>query len=185
MPGTIWKNQSMIRLLQVGALTLAAALGGCATTGEEGDLHGETHYVLRRGETKHHPAPLPSETTIMVEKFKAEGGSTVSEGFRGWDFDGDGKFEMVDVLAANGHIQSRIYDFDGDGHIDDRALAEAAKAAELPSHPMNDPGFAPSSEPPVKPEAALQGVGLSPVIMPAADQEAGDKPAAEAAGPSE
>ena len=180
MPRTSRKNQSLIRLMRLGASAFAAfALAGCVTSGEPENLHGETHYILRRGETKHHSAPLPSETPIMVEKFKAEGGSSVSEGFRGWDFDGDGKFEMVDVLAADGHILSRIYDFDTDGHIDDQTLTEAMKAADMPSHPKNDPGFAPSSEPPVKPETALQEVGLSPAVMPASDQEAGDKPAAE------
>ena len=46
-------------------------------------------------------------------------GSTVSkEGFRGWDIDHDGKFDVLEVLAADGTTTSWVYDFNGDGKID-------------------------------------------------------------------
>ena len=141
-------------------------VSGCVTgeADDEGAMTGETHYTLHRGETKIHPAPLPSETPIMVERFKPGGGSVTSEGFRGWDFNGDGKFEMVDVLGPEGRVEARLYDFDADGTIDEKTMTEALRR-QPPRHELHEPGFAPSSEPPI----GLENQKVHASLEPSAD----------------
>jgi hypothetical protein len=39
-------------------------------------------------------------------------------GFRGWDFDGDNRFDLLEVLKPDGSVQMRAYDLDGDGVVD-------------------------------------------------------------------
>ncbi len=100
-------------------LVAALAAVGCASASEDGaGLVGETHYILKLGPVKKHPKPLPDETPILVERFLAEGGKSITEGFRGWDVNGDGRFEMVEVLDEKGGVQARLFDFDGDGRVD-------------------------------------------------------------------
>lgn len=104
------------------AFVLACAASGCAGTGD-GDpdgLGGETHYTLKRGTATQHPKPLPTEWPILVDHFQNGGEKVTTEGFRGWDFNGDGRFEMVDVLNADGSLQARLFDFDEDGRVDAR-----------------------------------------------------------------
>ncbi len=108
------------RFMALGAALVALLAAGCAGTPTAGDaeLGGETHYTLKRGDRKVHPKPLPTETPILVDHFQGDGSKVTSAGFRGWDFNGDGRFEMVDVLNEDGSVQARLFDFDEDGRAD-------------------------------------------------------------------
>lgn len=106
------------RIVMGAALAL---LGGCASTDKaDSDEPGaeKTHYVLKLGDTIPHPKPLPARTDVMVEWHYSNGATSLSPGFRGWDFDGDTRFEMVEVLSDEGQRQAMVFDFDGDGRID-------------------------------------------------------------------
>jgi hypothetical protein len=106
------------------ALSLCAlavtGLVGCATTAPEDlDPKGKkTHYTLRTGEPLPHAEPKSTETPILVDWYYENGAVLTSEGFRGWDFDHDGRFDMLQVLSEDGQIQGLAFDFDGDGRID-------------------------------------------------------------------
>jgi hypothetical protein len=101
------------------AATVGAALTGCVTTEDETvDLNKPTHYTLRRGPTVQHAAPLPAQTDVLVDWHYKNGDRKTQTGFRGWDMDGDGRFELLEVLDPDGTVQARVYDFDGDGRID-------------------------------------------------------------------
>jgi hypothetical protein len=78
----------------------------------------KTHYLLTTGNTEIHQGLLPNETPVFVEWHYSNGDRKKHKGFTGWDFDGDGRFEMVDVLAENSGVETTIFDFDGDGKID-------------------------------------------------------------------
>jgi hypothetical protein len=102
----------------------------CASLGGGGDEDDDlrTHYTLRAGEKTVHPAPLPVETAILVDWHHADGSKKTITGFRGYDFGGDERFEMVEVLNEDGTIQSYVYDFDGDGRVDQITPAPPVKA---------------------------------------------------------
>jgi hypothetical protein len=107
------------RVARAFLIVLAAAAGGCVTTEDEtADPHKPTHYTLRRGPTAEHAAPLPAQTDVLVDWHYANGDRKTQTGFRGWDMDGDGRFELLEVLGPDGQVQARVYDFDGDGEID-------------------------------------------------------------------
>lgn len=108
---------TMIRY--VGSLVAAMLAAGCATTTPD-EMTGatKTHYTLKLGEMIPNHAPLPARTNIQVTWHYSNGASESLDGYRGWDFDGDQRFEMVEVMGADGKVQTRVYDFDGDGRID-------------------------------------------------------------------
>lgn len=77
-----------------------------------------TYYVLRMGERVPQVAPLPAMTPILVDWYYSDGSKESLVGFRGYDFSGDPRFEMVEVLGEDGLVLSRVFDFDGDGRVD-------------------------------------------------------------------
>jgi hypothetical protein len=103
----------------VAALAGLVCLAACATLdGTDPDHPRRTHYVLKQGATMPFPRPLPDETDILVDWHYDNGSVQTVTGFRGWDFDGDGRYEMVEVLTETGATQAAVFDFDGDGRID-------------------------------------------------------------------
>lgn len=75
-------------------------------------------YTLKEGVKVSYEAPLPNKTEIMVNWTYSDGGKKTQEGFRGWDFDHDGRFEMLEVLDPSGKPTMWAYDFNADGVID-------------------------------------------------------------------
>jgi hypothetical protein len=121
MEGIAVKGTSFFEKIFITTLSFIwLLLAACSTTSKDDDQDGltRTHYLLEVGEKIPHPAPLPTETKIVVQWHLKNGETRRVEGFKGWDFNRDGRFEMVDVLNEDGTLQSRAFDFDGDGTID-------------------------------------------------------------------
>lgn len=108
-------------LVLIAAAVFDFSILSCATTPppSQVDPLTRTHCTLQIGEKIPNPTPLPEETKILVNWHLLNGSKVTSVGFRGWDFNRDGRYEMVDVLNEDGTLQARVYDFDGDGVIDD------------------------------------------------------------------
>ena len=103
----------------IWALGAVSLVTGCATSGaDESGAITKTHYTLKLGEVIPSHPPLPSRTNIQVTWHLSNGGTEDVLGYRGWDFNGDQRFEMVEVLEVDGKVQARVFDFDGDGRID-------------------------------------------------------------------
>ncbi len=95
-------------------------------------IHGpRTYYVLKvinpnpdQGpkllSKKSHwsPTVLPQKTQILVHWTLEDGYGQSFPGFYGWDLDGDGRFEMLEVLDPKGKVKNQVFDFDGDGKVD-------------------------------------------------------------------
>ena len=99
------------------------AFFGCATTDTPDDSAkakeaAPAFYTLKEGSKMLNSAPLPNKTEIMVNWTYTDGSKKSKEGFRGWDIDHDGRFDMLEVLGPDGEPQMWAYDFDGDGVID-------------------------------------------------------------------
>lgn len=101
-------------------LLMMLVCASCATTPEP-EVKGPPEpvfYTLRTAKPIKHESPLPNKISIYVD-WKMSDGSTVSkEGFRGWDIDHDGKFDVLEVLSEDGVTTSWVYDFNGDGKVD-------------------------------------------------------------------
>ncbi len=100
-------------------LLISLPLLACSTTETAQDSPvTKTHYVLTTGDSEVHHGLLPNETPVFIEWHYSNGDRKKHKGFTGWDFDGDGRFEMVDVLAEANDVDTTIFDFNGDGTID-------------------------------------------------------------------
>jgi hypothetical protein len=103
--------------LVVMCLGLAYA-NSCATTEEKQKPPGRTHYTLQPAAKVPGVWPMGSQTPIQVRWHLSDGQMELEPGFRGWDFDGDNRFDLLEVLKSDGSVQMRAYDLDGDGVVD-------------------------------------------------------------------
>ena len=127
--------------MKVWTLVFALGVVGCSTTETpempEVKVTSPAFYTLKEGAVIEHPSPLPNLTKIFVNWTYSDGGKSSHEGFRGWDIDRDGSFDMLEALDAEGKPYMWAYDFDGNGVIDavtggpaNKKLTEHASGAE-------------------------------------------------------
>lgn len=101
------------------AIITLGYLSACASFGSDDETASiDTHYTLREGRQIQHAPPLPRETEILVDWHQDDGGTRTVLGFRGYDFGGDARYEMIQVLNKDGSVQATLFDFDGDGRVD-------------------------------------------------------------------
>ena len=77
-----------------------------------------THYTLRLGDAVNHQKPLPAYRPILIDWHYKNGAVKTAMGYHGWDFNQDGRLDMVEVLKENGETNTYVFDFDFDGEID-------------------------------------------------------------------
>ncbi|MCX6124724.1 MAG: hypothetical protein NTV34_08245 [Proteobacteria bacterium] len=109
--------------------TITTVLAGCASNNREVEsMVPETPtFSLRLADPISHPKPLPLQTSVMIDWKLGEKTRTV-EGFRGWDVNQDGVFDMIEVLSESGRTTGWAFDFDGDGKIDLQRAADPAES---------------------------------------------------------
>lgn len=134
----------MKKILKTSALCTAISLMAIAATGskafgetaekEEGDPK-PAFYILKEGDKAMSPSPLPDLTRILINWTYSDNSKTSQEGFRGWDIDHDGRFDMLEVLDASGKTLSWAYDFDGDGAVDALESSQAEQTFGISLEP--------------------------------------------------
>ena len=70
------------------------------------------YYTLRAEPAVPGGGHLPSRTDIFVDWHYDDDRIRSYLGFRGWDFSGEGRFDMVEVLGEDGGHKAYLYDFD-------------------------------------------------------------------------
>lgn len=146
--------------MKILSALVAGTLVGCATTNTPDDsgkpkVVAPAFYTLKEGSKMVNKAPLPNKTEIMVNWTYTDGSKKSKEGFRGWDLDHDGRFDMLEVLGPDGEHQMWAYDFDGDGVIDavdkskmeQNLTADATDVSISQNAGMNGPVEAPKNKP--------------------------------------
>ena len=78
----------------------------------------KTHYDIRKESPLIQPLPLPSLIPIWVDWHFSDNTSESNLMFRGWDFDGDEKIDMLEILNEKGNVVAVAFDFTNDGNID-------------------------------------------------------------------
>ena len=119
-------------LFFVGIL-LSILIYGCATTPEEpGSKPIErTHFSLLKGDAVKASSELPVYYPVWVVWYRGEVEVSRELGFRAWDFNGDGRIDMVEALSRveTPEVTARAYDFHFEGAID--LYEEYGKKGEL------------------------------------------------------
>lgn len=128
--------KSSSRVGNLAGCLVLTFLSGCVTPpksepeSSEKRAAGPAFYVLREGERLDYSMPLPNRTQILVDWTYSDGAKYSKEGFRGWDVNHDGRFDMVEVLDEAGKPVAWAYDFNGDSVID--AVEHASKVSDAP-----------------------------------------------------
>lgn len=91
---------------------------GVSRTVDEKKMPGAAFHVLKEAQPVEYQRPLPTRMPVMVNWRFSDGSTRIVEGFRGWDMNHDGRFDMLEVLDGTGTTTSWIYDFNGDSVID-------------------------------------------------------------------
>jgi hypothetical protein len=93
---------------------------GCFSSGSEPivDPNQPSHYTISRGTVQPNPYPLPDYTPVYLDWHLMGGGMNRTLAYQSWDFDKDGRLDMVEILRKDGSREAFVFDFDGDGHPD-------------------------------------------------------------------
>lgn len=98
------------------ALLILLMQAACQSIKEEDEVEMVT--VLQVGKSQTSFSTLPIYTPIYVEEKHENLVKASRLGFKGFDFDHNGTFEMVEVMNKAGVVVGVLYDFDFDGQVD-------------------------------------------------------------------
>ena len=110
----------IIPIFLLGITLIPSCASEQPVTGQ-GPMLGEelpTKFTVEPGNSIYGLPHMPDQQPILVKWHYPSGAVESRVGFRRWDFNGDSRPDMLDVLNAEGQIQARAFDFDSDGHID-------------------------------------------------------------------
>lgn len=129
----------MLKLAASAGLFSCSTLKSAAAPSQQ--KPGPAFYVLREGQRIDQKPPLPDRLDIGVDWTYSDGDKKTQESYRGWDFDHDGQFDMLEVVDHEGAPLSWAYDFDGDALIDVVELPGSRPDEEAShSHRVGDAG---------------------------------------------
>jgi hypothetical protein len=125
------KLASSMTMQVAASMLLIAVFGGCASLPGKTTAAGEgvvpTEKRLVRGDTLKNFSPLPSVTSIAVLQSFSDGHQERHPGFVEYDFNRDGRPDMLEILSPEGQPAAYAYDFDFDGKIDGIERVEAVQ----------------------------------------------------------
>jgi hypothetical protein len=79
-----------------------------------------THFSLIKGDAVTASNELPVYYPIWVVWYRGEVEVSRELGYRGWDFNSDGRIDLVEMLTKGESpaVTARVYDFNFDGTVD-------------------------------------------------------------------
>ena len=131
---TKWNVMRRIRGVKLdrglsGIVLAMVFTSACATPSQKSDGPQviETHSTIETLGTKEHDQPFPSQTEIRVTSWYSDGSRQTRTGLWGWDFNSDGRFDMVEVMGRDGNRAAVVYDFNFDGRVDMTESADGVR----------------------------------------------------------
>lgn len=99
---------------------MIAAQAGCMHWIKGKDEDEQLPYeVFKVSDPIHFSMPLPDLTKVFREKYQGDKLLSQNLAYRVWDFNKDGRYDLVEVLDDKGQPKLRAYDFDFDGTVDE------------------------------------------------------------------
>ncbi len=122
MPTHSIREHSKPALRCVFGLIISILGAGCVSTEKTVEAPKEvpqvTHFVLDPAPTIHAQAPLPDVTPFYVKVYSEQQLLERRLAYKAWDFNKDGKPDMLEYFDDHGEVIRRAYDFNGDGKVD-------------------------------------------------------------------
>jgi len=167
---TLWCQRPVYVVLALGL----SLLNGCTTpkAGSDGPGIIETHATIETLRPVAHQSPLPHQTEIRVTSWYSDGSRQTRTGLWGWDFNADGRFDMVEVLGRDGKRAAIVYDFNFDGRVDMTENADGSRKL-AGGQPMPVPPDAPNQR--LSPKAtsawptSIRDSEVAPPVLPSDD----------------
>jgi hypothetical protein len=117
-------------------IILSILAGACATTEKTvAEKPKPTHFTLKMQKEEVGDKLVPTGYPIHVDWYEGEQLMVSEPAFRGWDFNGDGRIEMLEQVDTATNNVKLFYDFDFDGRIDvvhEVSQGEAQKKLKAP-----------------------------------------------------
>ena len=99
---------------------MIVAQAGCLHWFDGDEQDDETAYeIIKVGDPVSFSMPLPDLTKVYREKYKGEKLLSQSLAYRVWDFNKDGRYDLVEVINEKGDVKLRAFDLDFDGKVDE------------------------------------------------------------------
>ena len=99
---------------------MVVAQASCMHWFEEGGDDEEAPYeIIKVADPIGFSMPLPDLTRVYRESYQGDKLVNQSLAYRVWDFNKDGRYDLVEVLNSKGEIELRAYDLDFDGIVDE------------------------------------------------------------------
>lgn len=92
---------------------------GCLGVGNKKVENKGKKQVLRAGELQENTDPLPNYIPYYLDSFVDSKLSESQLRYRAWDFNKDGRIDMLETLDKSGNVEMKVYDLDFDGTIDE------------------------------------------------------------------
>lgn len=93
---------------------------GCLRWFGVGDEEKQVPYeVLKLSDPVSFSMPLPDLTKVYREKYQGDQLISQNLAYRVWDFNKDGRYDLVEVIDDKGALKLRAYDLDFDGVVDE------------------------------------------------------------------
>ena len=96
------------------------------------DLKNGQKVIYDQATWQRKQRPWPNSSIVWRKILDEESLMSMSMAFEAWDFNGDGRVNMVVKVGPIGKVEGIAYDFDGDGRID-RLLQSKEATAGLSS----------------------------------------------------
>ncbi|NRA43716.1 MAG: hypothetical protein HRU09_02040 [Oligoflexales bacterium] len=99
---------------------MIVAQAGCLHWFDGDEQDDEVPYeLIKVGDPVSFSMPLPDLTKVYREKYKGDKLLSQSLAYRVWDFNKDGRYDLVEVINEKGDVELRAYDLDFDGKVDE------------------------------------------------------------------
>jgi len=76
------------------------------------------YFAVNDGHVVRYPDPLPNKIQYQVDWHDSGLSVPANKRYVGWDFNKDGRPDMLEVKNGDGSGQIYYFDFDNDGHVD-------------------------------------------------------------------
>lgn len=118
MGPNIKSNSNLWGKVLVSGFAICSLVCGCQTTKKASEEAEKIQFVIEKGAIEPNTGAIPQYIPVYVKTMKGQEVVDKKLGYRGWDFNKDGRIDMLEILDDKGLVSTTAFDFDLDGTVD-------------------------------------------------------------------